>query len=384
MVAESVSCGEDQSQVVSGWMKREPRASVASVLQSVKSWMLAEAFKSLLLQAPFVPEIWRLSAGDATLAKTYWATVAPQSPFPGDEATAVQSLMAAERPWAAFDAIQWAPERLETSLLVTLLRAMADAEGALHPTIHESQIRAAVKAAETGDTLTAEEKAQLEFLWVPVLGSRWDDDKDVRIPWLERYVQKHPAFFVRQAAETFFRDDGTMSNSGLDDKAAEQQRRWGRSLFRSLMNLPGSDETGALRQKVLLKWIRTARTEAQQLKVAEATDVCIGQWIARSSADDDGMWPAAFVCEALEDLQPSETLEKAVVSERRRMLGAHWLDENGTASRQEGERYCEWAERLGESYPFVAAQILKPLAEQLTRQAYAEGARVISQRRVYR
>ena len=104
--------------------------------------------------------------------------------------------------------------------------------------------------------------------------------------------------FVRQAAETFFRDDGTMSNSGLDDKAAEQQRRRGRSLFRSLMNLPGSDETGALRQKVLLKWIRTARTEAQQLKVAEATDVCIGQWIARSSADDDGMWPAVFVCEA--------------------------------------------------------------------------------------
>ena len=96
------------------------------------------------------------------------------------------------------------------------------------------------------------------------------------------------------------------------------------------------------------------------------------------------MWPAAFVCEALEDLQPSETLAKAVVSERRRMLGAHWLDENGTALRQEEERYCEWAERLGESYPFVAAQILKALAEQLTRQADAEGARVISQRRVYR
>lgn len=384
LVAEAVSGGETRHQLAFGWMEGEPRARVALVLQSVKPRISAEAFKSLLLQAPFVSEIWQLSVGDAALAKAYWTTVMPQSPFPGDEATAVQSLMAAGRPWAAFEAIQWVLERLEPSLLVTLLRMMADEEGALYPTIHESQIRAAVKAAETGDTLTAEEKAQLEFLWVPVLGSRWDGDKDVRIPWLERYVQKHPAFFVRQAAETFFRDDGTMSNSGLDDKAAEQQRCRGRSLFRSLMNLPGSDETGALRQKVLLKWIRTARTEAQQLKVAEATDVCIGQWIARSSADDDGMWPAAFVCEALENLQPSETLAKAVVSERRRMLGAHWLDENGTASRQEGERYCEWAERLGESYPFVAAQILKTLAEQLTRQADAEGARVNSQRRVYR
>lgn len=371
-------------QVVTGWMKGEPRARVADVLRLVLQRVTAETFQALLLQAPFVSDIWQLLAVNDALAKAYWAAVKPQSPFPGEEAEAVQLLMTAGRPWAAFEAIQWAPERLDASLLVALLRTMADGEGKPHPTIHESQIRAAVKAAETGDTLTAEEKAQLEFLWVPVLGSRWDDDKDVRIPWLERYVQKHPVFFVRQAAETFFQDDGTMSNSGLDDKAAEQQRRRGRSLFRSLMHLPGSDETGALRQKVLLKWIRTARMEAHQLKVAEATDVCIGQWIARSSADDDGMWPAAFVCEALEDLQPSETLVKAVVSERRRMLGAHWLDENGTASRQEGERYCEWAERLGESYPFVAAKILKTLAEQLTRQADAEGARVILQRRVYR
>lgn len=106
--------------------------------------------------------------------------------------------------------------------------------------------------------------------------------------------------------------------------------------------------------------------------------------MARSSADDDGPWPAAFVCEALEAVLPLETQAKVVVFERRRMLGAHWLDESGMASRKDGERYREWAERLGESYPFVAAQILKPLAERLIGLADAEGARVISQRRVYR
>ena len=108
------------------------------------------------------------------------------------------------------------------------------------------------------------------------------------------------------------------------------------------------------------------------------------QWLARLPADEDGVWPAAFVREALENILPSETLAKTVVSERRPMLGAHWLDENGTASRQGGERYREWAERLGESYPFVAPQILKPLAERFTGQADAEGARVISQRWGYR
>ena len=33
------------------------------------------------------------------------------------------------------------------------------------------------------------------------------------------------------------------------------------------------------------------------------------------------MWPAAFICEALENILPSEILAKAVVSERWRMLG---------------------------------------------------------------
>lgn len=67
----------------------------------------------------------------------------------------------------------------------------------------------------------------------------------------------------------------------------------------------------------------------------------------------DSLWPVAFVCEVLEAVLPSETLAKAVVFERRRMLGAHWLDENGMASRKDGERYREWEERLGESYPFL-------------------------------
>ena len=384
LVEKAASGGETRHHLVSGWMEREPRARVATVLQSVKSRVSTEAFKTLLLQAPFAAEIWRLMEGDAALTKMYWATVTPQSPFPGDEVTAVQSLISVGRPWAAFETIQWAPERLEPSLLVSLLRTMADDEWEAHPTIHESQIREAVKTVEVGDTLTLEEKAQLEFLWAPVLGSRWDGDNDVRIPWLERYVRMHPSFFVQRAADTFFRDDGTKPTSGLDEKATERKRRRGRFLFRSLMNLPGSGETGDVRQKVLLKWIQTVRTEAQQLNVAEATDVCIGQWLARSPADDDGMWPASFVCEALEAVLPSETLAKAVVSERRRMLGAHWLDENGTASRKEGERYRECAECRAETYPFVAAQILKPLAERFDEQSDTAGARVISQRCVYR
>ena len=65
-------------------------------------------------------------------------------------------------------------------------------------------------------------------------------------------------------------------------------------------------------------------------------------------------------------------------------MGALWADENGTASRQEAERYCERAERRAEAYPRVTSQILEPLAERFLGQADAERARVISQRRVYR
>lgn len=159
-------------QVVTGWMNREPRARVADALRLVQQRVTAKTFQALLLRAPFVSDIWQLLAVNDALAKAYWAAVKPQSSFPGEEAEAVQLLMTAGRPWAAFEAIQWAPERLDASLLVALLRVMADGEGKPHPTIWERQIREAVKTVEAGDTLTAEEKAQLEFLWVPVLGGR--------------------------------------------------------------------------------------------------------------------------------------------------------------------------------------------------------------------
>lgn len=79
-----------------------------------------------------------------------------------------------------------------------------------------------------------------------------------------------------------------------------------------------------------------------------------------------------------------KNLAEAVISARWQALGALWADENGTASRQKAERYCERAERRAEAYPRVTSQILKPLAERLLGQADAERARVISQRRVYR
>lgn len=211
-------------------------------------------------------------------------------------------------------------------------------------------------------------------------------DKDLCVSWLERYVHRHPVFFVRTVEATFYRDDGTRLPSGADADAEveDRQRRRGRCLFRSLTQLPGSDETGDGQQKSLSKWLETVRTEAQARKVSEAADRCIGEWVAHSPADEDGVWPTAFVCEALENLLPLKNLAEAVISARWQALGARWADENGTASRQEAERYCEWAECRAEAYPRVTSQILEPLAERFWEQADAEGARVISQRRVYR
>ena len=383
-VTEAVSGGENRGQVVVGWMAGEPLARVADVLRLVKTRVTTENFLALLLQAPFASEVWRLSAGDEALVKAYWSGVKPQLPFSGEEAEAVQSLMVAGRPWAAFEAIQWAPERIEVSLLAALLRVMAEDEGKPHPTIWERQILEAVKTAEAGDTLSEEEKAELEWLWLPVVGRRWMGDKDLCIPRLERYVHRHPVFFARTAEETFYRDDGTRASLGSDAEAEDRQRRRGQCLFRSLTTLPGSDETGDARQKTLAKWIGAVRKEAQLRKVSEAADRCIGTWLARAPAEEDGVWPAVWVCEALEPLLPLQTLSEAVISARWQALGAHWVDENGTASRSEGERYREWAERRAETYPRVTAQILLPLAERFMGQANAEGARVMSQRRIYR
>ena len=173
-----------------------------------------------------------------------------------------------------------------------------------------------------------------------------------------------------------------MSDAGAE--AEDRQRRRGRYLFWSLTLLPGSDGTGGDRQKTLSKWVETVRKEAQLRKVSEAADRCIGKWVAHAPADEDGVWPAAFVCGVLEGRLPLKNLVEAVISAPWQALGAHWADENGTASRQETERYCEWAECRAEAYLRVTSQILEPLAERFLGQADAEGGREISQRCVYR
>ena len=53
-----------------------------------------------------------------------------------------------------------------------------------------------------------------------------------------------------------------------------------------------------------------------------------------------------------------KNLAEAVISARWQALGALWADENGTASWQEAERYCEWAACRAEAYPRVMSQIL--------------------------
>ena len=53
-----------------------------------------------------------------------------------------------------------------------------------------------------------------------------------------------------------------------------------------------------------------------------------------------------------------KNLAEDVISARWQALGALWADENGTASRQEAERYCEWEECRAEAYPRVTSQIL--------------------------
>lgn len=68
-----------------------------------------------------------------------------------------------------------------------------------------------------------------------------------------------------------------------------------------------------------------------------------------------------------------KNLAEAVISARWQALSALWADENGTASRQEAERYCEWAECRAEAYPRVTSQILIGAADRAVSGAGGRG-----------
>ncbi|WP_426994022.1 hypothetical protein [Methylomonas sp. CM2] len=342
----------------------------------------------LFLLAPFCHSTWKMiDKLSETSIPQYWAEVTPQniSNNEMEAREAVERLLKAERPRAAFWYIQYHPEQLETITLFKLLTKITqggkDKSGEYM--LDEYRLEEAFKLLNNCSELTIEQKASLEFYYIDALGKPIGLRSGYGIPNLERYIQEHPEFFAHAVAFIYKRKDEKPDPAELqipaDQVTAMAERCY--KLLEAIERIPGRNEFDELNTNYLAKWIATVRQLGRELGRADITDDWIGRLLSQAPLGKDDVWPCEQVREVLEEIQSIPMIEGMRVGVYN-ARGAHWRAEGGSQERVLAEKYHKWGNALRVSHQFVATSLLFALAKDYERDANREDTEADINRRI--
>lgn len=339
-----------------------------SLIKSITSNLSEEEIARFLMLAPFRKSTWTIVDGESEATKAnYWREVAPDWIHSSDieNVEAVERLLKADRPRAAFSCIRLVLEKTESQLIFRVLTAASqggsDQPG--HYMLDEYHIEKAFKHLNGDAALTLEQKAVLEFAYLDALARPWDmRDGAYGIPNLERYIEDHPELFAQAVAWTYKRSDGAADPGEFEVSSDRRQymAERGYKLLDALKRVPGHNNLGELNAGHLTKWLGTVRQLLRELGRAEVGDICIGHLLSSAPIGADGVWPCEPVREVMEEIQSDEIMRGAQ-TEAYNSRGPVWRGEGGDQERELAEKYRKWAQALQISHPFVSSTLLMGL-----------------------
>lgn len=348
------------------------------ILRSVIASVGSENAIRVLMLAPFGNTTWTLVGSHGEAAESqYWKEVTPgwlhESPV--ELAKAVDMLLTANRPRAAFALAKHSPEKLLIRTLVQLLTAMSqggdDKPGEY--LLEHYHVEKAFRCIDKSSELSLEQKAGLEFAYLDVLDRAWDRRAKSAIPNLELYIEDHPEVLVQAIVWSYKRKDRAEDPSEFRvqaDKAKAMAER-GYTLIKALKRIPGSDEQGNVDYDRLAKWVGIVRKSCAELSRAGIADLTLGKLFASAPAGQDDTWPCEAVRHVMEDIQ-SEDLMRGAHTGVYNSRGVHARGPGGDQERQLADKYRKLAQQIRASSPYVASELLLKLADTYEREATRE------------
>jgi addiction module HigA family antidote len=336
----------------------------ANIIKIACNELTDEEKVEVLKLAPFGRWTWDVvDALRIEAQKKYWSEVNAEWIRDSNEVAkvAVQRLLAAKRPRAAFACVSLNPEDLEVGLLFELMSALAgggdDQPG--HYQLEGYNVKNAMKLISGSSDLTLEEKAMLEFRFLEVLSKAWGDGDQDSISNLEKYIEGHPEMYVQAVVWAFKRkDDGSdPTEYQTPTEYARQMADRGYKLLHSLSRTPGHDKDGNLLRENLLAWISTVRHQCQKLSRPDVADICIGDLLSSSPIGEDGIWPNEVVRDVLEELH-SEKIMSGARTGLYNSRGVHTRGRGGAQERELADKYRKWADALEHTHPFLHSKLL--------------------------
>ncbi len=340
-----------------------------AVLKGVAAGLSESNIVRLFILAPFCKSTWKLvdALGEAARIQ-YWSDVEPDwirySDAENNEA--IERLLKAERPRAAFACARFEPDKLDVQVLFRLLSAIAEGgnEQADHYRLESHDVQKAFQHLNISLGLTLEQKAGLELAYLEALAPPWNRRNNQGIPNLERYVEAHPELFVRAIVWTYKRKDRATDPIPFQvppDRLNAMADR-GHRLLEAIERIPGHDEFEKLAAGRLANWIETVRKSCADLSRLQAADHWIGQLLSCAPVGTDGVWPCEPVREVMEEIQSADIMNGAHTGAFN-SRGAVWHGEGGEQERELAEKYRSWGQALQISHPFIASHLLMTLAK---------------------
>jgi addiction module HigA family antidote len=344
------------AELVRGFLfKMQPDVRLKTTRDLLATLPLSQGLR-LLLCSPFQQETWLLvNAQELELRQQYWREVIPvwmtrESP---DINEVIDRLLAARRPRAAFHAVHFALEDVETSRLKRLMQEIGTSEFEPAGTylLDPYYISCAMTVLQARAGVTRDEMARLEFQFIKAL-----DHSAHGIPNLERQIVESPQLFMQVLALTFKRSDEGEDPPEWRLKTEEQRQAIfsaSYALLEKIKRIPGTQDDGKIDVVRLREWITEVRSLCVQHARVEFGDRRIGQILAAAHPGDDGIWPCKPVRDVLEEIASPQIaigMRVAVYNSR----GAHARGEGGDQEREIAEKFRNWARQLVFSYPYVA------------------------------
>ena len=371
------------NETIRGFFLQIDAAVRAQVTQQLAKILPPLSMCRLLKCHPFQHDTWEHVDGQGeAIREKYWREVYPDwlredSP---DLNEAIDRLLQAHRPRAAFFAVHMAFNEIETSRLKRLLHDVgtggSEEPGTYRMDAHD--ISEALNALQTRVGVSEQEMAQLEFLFVTAL-----EHTQHHIPNLEKQVGKSPAMFVQALALIFRRDDGGEDPPEWNVEDEEQRLAVGTAAYRLLDNIkriPGTDDAGKIDKDKLRAWVKEAQALCKKYGRAVIGDQKIGQILSAPVVGSDGVWPCEQVRNVLEECGTADVgtgVEMGVYNSR----GAHMRGEGGDQERELAERYRSWSLKLAFEYPYVS-RVVGGIAERYERDSAREDSEAAVRRRL--
>lgn len=246
----------------------------------------------------------RLEQLDEAARREYWRSAYPNWHGHCPEAlrVAVESLLNAERPRAAFFTARFDWSDLDSARIRRLLQEVATSSKEKPGTyqLERHSISDALKELGGRDDVSEEEMAHLEFLYLEAL-----DHTKHGVPNLQRQLAASPRMYVQTLAYVYPRkDDGDDSEDWHieDDATRQQAASRAYSLLDKMRLVPGTAKDGSVNENELRAWVQETRRLAKEHSRGDVCDIQIGQLLSAAPADEDGLWPCEPVRNVLEEV----------------------------------------------------------------------------------